>query len=75
MSNYGELKQDMALCAGARKGGFAFPCRGQLYKCAHCGNQGCRQTRVDTCSCQGFDVSFRCLKCVAVGQQATVASS
>lgn len=75
MANYAEIKQDMTLCDGARKGGFAFPCRGQLYKCTQCGNQGCRQHKLDACTGQAFDVAFRCLKCGALGQQEAVTSS
>lgn len=75
MSNYGAIKQDMTLCDGERKGGFAFPCHGHLYTCTQCGHQGCRQTKLDSCTGQTFDVSFRCLKCGATGKQEAVAAT
>lgn len=64
---YEDLKTPLKLCGGARKGG-GEACRGTLHKCNACGAIGCRQSRDDLCSEQGFSVTGRCLKCGATGQ-------
>ncbi|MDD5033949.1 MAG: hypothetical protein PHE55_04255 [Methylococcaceae bacterium] len=69
---YDDLKANLTLCTGARKGG-GEPCRGTLYKCKQCGGIGCRQSRDDLCSDQGFSVTGRCLKCEATGQMEIIA--
>lgn len=74
MANYDKLKNDMAICDGERLGGYATPCRGQLYRCTACGAEGCRQNRENACSKQGFDVAFKCYACGAVGKEELVAS-
>lgn len=71
MDTYENIKTGLALCDGERKGGYSFICRGQVYVCKSCGNTGCRQTKEDACSKQAFSVSFKCLKCGAVGQPET----
>lgn len=68
---YEDLKSNLTLCTGVRKGG-GEPCRGTLYKCKQCGSVGCKQSRDDLCSSQGFSVVGRCLKCEAIGQMETV---
>ena len=68
---YETIKAELTLCDGARKGG-GEPCRGTLYKCTACGAIGCKQSRDDLCSKQGFSVSGRCLKCEAIGKMETV---
>lgn len=60
--SYNQLKAEQGLCAGTRAG-FSLKCNGTIYTCTKCGNEGCRQTRENTCSGQGFDVKGRCLKC------------
>ncbi|BBA37335.1 uncharacterized protein sS8_5418 [Methylocaldum marinum] len=74
MANYDKLKNDMAICDGERLGGYATPCRGQLYRCTACGAVGCRQNKENACSKQGFDVAFKCYACGAVGKEELVAS-
>lgn len=64
---YEELKTPLKLCTGTRKGGEQ-QCSGTLHKCKACGHVGCRQSRPDLCSEQGFDVLGKCLKCGAAGQ-------
>ena len=66
--SYDALKADRGLCTGLRKG-LAGQCNGQTYRCAGCGAVGCRQTYVDNCSAQIFDVRWKCLKCGVIGQQ------
>lgn len=68
---YADLKSNLTLCTGARKGG-GEPCRGTLYQCKQCGGVGCKQSRDDLCSNQGFSVIGRCLKCGATGQMETI---
>ncbi len=68
---YEELKTPLKLCTGERKGGRQ-PCHGTLHQCKACGAIGCRQTRDDLCSEQGFSVTGRCLKCGATGQMETL---
>jgi hypothetical protein len=68
---YDELKVDLTLCTGTRKGS-GDACRGTLFKCGHCGSIGCRQTRPDLCSNQGFSVLGHCEKCHAVGSMETI---
>jgi len=65
--HYEDLKSNLTLCDGERKGG-GEPCRGTLYKCKECEGVGCKQSRDDLCSNQGFSVLGRCLKCGAMGQ-------
>lgn len=55
-------------CNGARLG-FSLRCNGTVYRCVHCGATGCTQSKVGTCSEQGFDVSTKCLKCGTVGRR------
>jgi hypothetical protein len=74
MASYEKLKSDMSICDGERVGGYAIPCRGQLYRCLACGAVGCRQTKDHACSKQGFDVSFKCYGCGVAGQYEAVAS-
>jgi hypothetical protein len=74
MARYENLKSDMSLCDGERIGGYAHPCRGQLYRCAACGAVGCRQTKEHACTKQGFSVSFKCYACGATGQEEPIAS-
>jgi hypothetical protein len=69
---YENLKADLNLCTGARKGG-GEPCRGTLFKCKQCGTVGCRQSRADLCSNQVFSVTGKCNKCNSVGQMEAVA--
>jgi hypothetical protein len=64
---YDDLKSNLTLCDGERRGG-GEPCRGTLYTCKLCGGVGCKQSRDDLCSKQGFSVLGRCLKCGAMGQ-------
>lgn len=66
MQSYKKLKPQ-TLCEGVRPG-HAIICNGTLYKCTACGNTGCRQTVVDRCTNQAFDVKFGCVKCGAVGK-------
>ena len=76
MQSYRNLKpaeQVEQLCAGVRPG-HKIPCNGTLYKCAACGNVGCRQTKDGNCTAQGFNVLFGCLKCGAVGKQELLTS-
>ncbi len=61
----------MVRCDGARSG-FKLLCNGSLYKCV-CGATGCKQSKLDMCSNQGFDMMGKCLKCGAVGQSELVA--
>jgi hypothetical protein len=68
---YEDLKSNLTLCDGERKGG-GEPCRGTLYKCKQCGSAGCKQSRDDLCSNQGFSVTGRCLKCEATGQMEAI---
>ncbi|MFA5985580.1 MAG: hypothetical protein WC782_16295 [Methylococcaceae bacterium] len=69
MDTYDNIKTGMVLCDGERAGGYAFVCRGHVYTCKGCGNTGCRQTKDGGCNKQAFNVSFKCLKCGALGQQ------
>lgn len=73
MSRYEELKAPLKLCTGTRKGG-GQQCSGTLHRCKACGGTGCRQTRPDLCSEQGFDAVGKCLKCGATGQMETLAA-
>ena len=68
---YEALKSEMNLCTGTRMG-YGLTCRGTLYKCAKCGNTGCKQNRGRTCSNQAFDVEERCLSCGETGQMQVV---
>lgn len=68
---YEHLKSDLNLCTGTRKGG-GESCRGTLYRCQQCGSTGCRQSRDDLCSSQGFSVLGRCLKCQATGRMVPI---
>jgi hypothetical protein len=68
---YEDLKSDLTLCDGTRKGG-ADSCRGTLYNCKQCGAVGCKQSREDLCSHQGFNVLGHCLKCRAAGQMEAI---
>lgn len=70
---YEAIKSELNLCTGARKGG-GEPCRGTLYTCKACGASGCKQSRDDLCSKQGFSVLDHCLKCGAVGQAEAIAA-
>lgn len=67
--SYDAIKADRQLCTGYRKGGQAAKCNGQLYRCTGCGATGCRQTYLDSCSEQTFDVNWKCQKCGVIGQQ------
>lgn len=69
---YEDLKNDLTLCGGARKGSGA-PCRGTLYRCEQCGHIGCKQSRDEMCSNQGFNGVGRCLKCEAANRMETIA--
>lgn len=68
MLSYSQLKSAENLCDGVRPG-HRIPCNGTLYKCTACGQVGCRQSREDRCTHQGFNVLFGCVKCGAVGKQ------
>ncbi|MGE0113756.1 MAG: hypothetical protein AB7T07_02565 [Steroidobacteraceae bacterium] len=72
MLSYRKLKPEANLCNGVRPG-HQIPCNGALYQCSACGNSGCRQTYVGSCTEQGFDVKFTCLRCGAIGKQELVA--
>lgn len=67
MATYDSLKDDMTLCDGERIGGYASACRGHLYRCTACGAVGCRQTKEQACTKQGFNVAFKCYACGAIG--------
>ncbi|MEN3111950.1 hypothetical protein ACFONG_06200 [Uliginosibacterium paludis] len=67
--SYDAIKADRQLCTGYRKGGQAAKCNGQLYRCTACATTGCRQTYVDNCSEQAFDVNWKCVKCGAINQK------
>lgn len=58
----------MALCDGERKTN-NLQCNGTLYKCTHCGSEGCEQSKDHTCSNQAFSVLGRCYRCGTVGQR------
>lgn len=66
--SYDAIKTERKLCTGYRKGSAA-KCNGQRYRCTACSAIGCRQTYVDNCSEQAFDVNWKCLKCGVTGQQ------
>ncbi len=68
MDTYENIKEGMALCTGTRTKGYAMACRGQLLRCTGCGSTGCRQTTLESCTAQGFDVAYRCVKCSTTGQ-------
>jgi hypothetical protein len=68
---YEELKGNLNLCAGTRKGG-GEPCRGTLYQCKQCGSVGCKQSQDGLCSSQAFTVIGHCLKCSAAGHMEIV---
>lgn len=70
---YEDLKGNLTLCDGTRKGG-GEACRGSLYRCKQCGSIGCKQSRNDLCSNQGFSVVGQCLKCGAAGQLELIAA-
>lgn len=74
MANYQKLKDDMTVCDGDRLGGYASRCNGQLYKCTACGATGCRQTKEQSCSKQGFNVAFKCYTCGAIGKHEELGS-
>jgi len=60
-------------CEGVRKGA-SLRCNGSLYRCTQCDAVGCTQSKLATCSNQGFDVSEKCLKCGAAGKRELLAA-
>lgn len=70
---YEDLKTNLTLCEGTRKGG-SEACRGSLYKCKQCGGVGCKQSRHDLCSNQGFSVLGHCLRCGATNHMELIAA-
>ncbi|WP_139557886.1 hypothetical protein [Methylotetracoccus oryzae] len=69
---YEELKGNLTLCSGTRKGS-ADTCRGTLHRCGNCGTEGCKQSHADSCSNQAFNVLGHCLKCQATNRMETLA--
>lgn len=61
----------MIRCEGTRNG-WKMLCNGSLYKCV-CGHVGCKQTKDNLCTNQGYSVLGRCTACGAVGQAELVA--
>jgi hypothetical protein len=61
----------MIRCDGTRNG-YKLLCNGSLYKCA-CGHVGCKQTKDNVCSKQGFSVLGRCVNCGASGKYELIA--
>lgn len=60
-----EEKAHISRCTG-KKGGTNHPCKNPMYRCTECGNYGCSQENLDTCSDQGFK-NDKCLHCGATG--------
>lgn len=63
---YDQLKTDLPLCTGTRKGGQQ--CNGTVHVCGQCGARGCKQNQ-GTCTGQAFDVLDKCITCGAHAMQ------
>lgn len=60
---YEQMKSTLNLCTGTRQLGYSAPCHGTLYKCTSCGHTGCKQTKDNACSGQGFSMLGKCYAC------------
>jgi len=61
----------MIRCDGTRNG-YQLLCNGSLYKCV-CGHIGCKQSKDDLCSKQGYSVLGKCTACGATGEYTLLA--